>query len=151
MGKEVVVADDLKCPECDARRPDFSKVCPSCGAPPVKTNDHRDREEEVRGEDLEPYVTLRYIARLFKILAILMVVMLLGEVITGLVRDGQGALLTLLGEATRLLVLSGLMWGGGDITVLLVDAGHDLRVARILLGRINSALHEQAERDRPAA
>jgi hypothetical protein len=145
------VADEQKCPECDARRPDFSKVCPSCGAPPVRLGDHRDREEEVRGEDLEPYVTLRYIARLFKVLAILMVVMLIGEVVTGLVRDGQAALLTLLGEATRFMVLAGLMWAGGDITVLLIDAGHDLRVARILLGRINSALHEEARRNRPAA
>jgi len=60
--------------------------------------------EEVRDEDLEPYVTLRYIARLFKILAILMVVMLIGEVITGLVTEGGAALMTLSGEATKLRV-----------------------------------------------
>ncbi len=115
--------------------------------------DKRFHEEEVRDEDLQPYVTLRYIARLFKILAILMVVMLIGEVITGLVTEGTGALMTLIGEATKLLVIAGLMWGGGDITILLVDAGHDLRVARILLGRINNALTHEAppvER-RPAA
>jgi hypothetical protein len=104
-------------------------------------SDKRARVEEVRDEDLEPYVTLRYIARLFKVLAILMVVMLIGEVVTGLATEGGAALMTLIGEATRLLVLAGLMWGGGDITVLLIDAGHDLRVARILLGRINKALH----------
>lgn len=101
----------------------------------------RALDEEVRGEDLEPYVTLRYIARLFKVLAALMVVMLIGEVVTGLATEGTGALMTLIGEATKLLVIAGLMWGGGDITVLLIDAGHDLRVARILLGRINAALH----------
>jgi hypothetical protein len=112
----------------------------------------RGHEEEVRDEDLEPYVTLRYIARLFKVLAALMVVMLIGEIVTGIATEGQGALMTLLGEATRLLVLAGLMWGGGDITMLLVDAGHDLRVARILLGRINAALHhtEPRETDRAA-
>lgn len=103
-------------------------------------SDKRMHLEEVRDEDLEPYVTLRYIARLFKILAILMVVMLVGEVITGLVTEGGAALMTLIGEATKLLVIAGLMWGGGDITVLLIDAGHDLRVARILLGRINASL-----------
>jgi glucose uptake protein GlcU len=91
-------------------------------------------------------VTLRYIARLFKVLAVLMVVMLVGEVVTGLATEGQAALMTLLGEATRLLVLAGLMWGGGDITMLLVDAGHDVRVSRILLGRINSALHRTGEK-----
>ena len=101
--------------------------------------------EEVRGEDLEPYVTLRYIARLFKILAVLMVIMLIGEVVTGIMAEGTGALMTLIGEATKFLVIAGLMWSGGDITLLLIDAGHDLRVARILLGRINAALHERAQ------
>jgi hypothetical protein len=52
--------------------------------------------------------------------------------------------MTLLAETTRLLVLAGLMWAGGDITVLLIDAGHDLRVVRILLGRINSQLHHRS-------
>jgi hypothetical protein len=110
----------------------------------AEETEKRFREEEVRDEDLEPYVTLRYIARLFKILAVLMVVMLIGEVITGLVTEGTAALMTLIGEATKLLVIAGLMWGGGDITILLIDAGHDLRVARILLGRINNALTHEA-------
>lgn len=139
MGTEVI------CPECGTRRADASQVCPTCGAPPVKEGDKRGEEEEVRNQDLEPYVTLRYIARLFKILAILMAVMLIGEVVTGLVTEGQAALITLLGEATRLLVLAGLMWGGGDITLLLIDAGHDVRVARILLGRINAELHRRGQ------
>jgi len=139
------VATEVNCPECGSRRTEPSQVCPTCGAPPVREGELRGHEEEVRGEDLEPYVTLRYIARLFKVLAVLMVVMLVGEVVTGLATEGQAALMTLLGEATRLLVLAGLMWGGGDITMLLVDAGHDLRVARILLGRINSALHRTDE------
>ncbi len=137
------VEQSIKCPECGANRPEPSRSCPQCGAPPVRSDEHRAREEEVRGEDLEPYVTLRYIARLFKVLAVLMVVMLVGEVITGFATNGISAIMTLLGEATRFLVLAGLMWAGGDITVLLIDAGHDLRVARILLGRINSSLHER--------
>ena len=45
-----------------------------------------------------------------------------------------------------MLVLAGLMWGGGDLTLLLIDAGHDLRVARILLGRINAELHRRGTR-----
>jgi hypothetical protein len=135
----------IACPECGTQRPDPSKVCPACGAPPLRPGDKRTYEEEVRTEDLEPYVTLRYIARLFKILAVLMVVMLIGEVITGLMAEGTGALMTLIGEATKLLVIAGLMWGGGDITMLLIDAGHDLRVARILLGRINAALHQEGK------
>jgi hypothetical protein len=73
------------------------------------------------------------------------------EVITGFVTEGTGALMTLIGEATKLLVIAGLMWGGGDITVLLIDAGHDLRVARILLGRINASMkNDPIEEPRPA-
>ncbi len=145
------MAIELTCPECATRRADASQPCPTCGAAPVRPEDKRGREEEVRDQDLQPYVTLRYIARLFKILAILMVVMLIGEVVTGLVTEGQGALITLLGEATRLLVLAGLMWGGGDITLLLIDAGHDVRVARIILGRIHSELSKRSERTDRAA
>lgn len=141
----------VRCPECNAERPDPSRPCEQCGAPPVRANDKRAQEEEVRDQDLEPYVTLRYIARLFKVLAVLMVVMLIGEVVTGLVTNGIAALMTLLGEATRFLVLAGLMWAGGDITVLLIDAGHDLRVARILLGRINAALHHREDSTKKAA
>lgn len=130
------------CPDCGSPRPDWTKVCPACGAPPEP--EHRQGEpaaEGVRGTDLEPYVTLRYIARLFKVLAVLILIMLLGEVVTGLLIDGTGALVTLIGEGTRLLVMAGLLWAGGDLALLLIDAGHDIRVARILLGRINTQLH----------
>ncbi len=142
------VAATATCPECGAARSDPSRVCPACGAPPMRAGDKRALDNEVRTEDLEPYVALRYIARLFKVLAVLMLIMLLGEVVTGIVTNGITAFMTLLGEATRLLVLAGLLWAGGDITILLIDAGHDLRVARILLGRINAALHEQREKTR---
>jgi hypothetical protein len=116
-------------------------VCPACGAPP--STEHRQGEGPggVRGHDLEPYITLRYIAKLFKVLAVLIIVMLVGEVVTGLLIDGTSAAVTLLGEGTRLLVMAGLLWAGGDLALLLIDAGHDLRVARILLGRINAQMH----------
>ena len=132
---------EFQCPECQSRRTDPNVVCPTCGAPPIREGDQRSIEEEVRSQDLEPYITLRYIARLFKVLAVLMVVLLIGELIAGFMAEGSSSLPELIGEITRMIVLAGLMWGGGDITLLLIDAGHDLRVARILLGRINHELH----------
>ena len=69
------MADKVRCPECGAERPDPSRPCEQCGAPSLRPNDKRLNEEEVRDQDLEPYVTLRYIARLFKVLAVLMIVM----------------------------------------------------------------------------
>ena len=143
----MVVATESHCPECQSRRTDPSVVCPTCGAPPAREGDKRASEEEVRSQDLEPYVTLRYIARLFKVLAVLMVVMLIGEVIAGITTDAAEALPTLIGEITQMLVLAGLMWGGGDLALLLIDAGHDLRVVRILLGRVNHELHRRGMED----
>jgi hypothetical protein len=135
------VVTEFQCPECQSRRTDPSVVCPTCGAPPMREGDKRALEEEVRSQDLEPYVTLRYIARLFKVLAVLMVVLTIGEIVVGLMTEGASSLPELIGEITRLIVLAGLMWAGGDVTLLLIDAGHDLRVARILLGRINHEMH----------
>jgi hypothetical protein len=125
----------------------MSVVCPTCGAPPIREGDKRAIDEEVRSQDLEPYITLRYIARLFKVLAVLMVIMLIGEIVATVTTEGAFPLAELIGRVTQLLVLSGLMWGGGDITLLLIDAGHDLRVARILLGRINHELHRANAED----
>ena len=133
------------CPDCGTERTDLTKVCPACGAPPISETESREpgaTEAGVREADLEPYIALRYIARLFKVLAVLIVIMLLGEVVTGLLIDGTAAIVTLLGEGTRLLVMAGLLWAGGDFALLLIDAGHDLRVARILLGRINAVVHK---------
>jgi hypothetical protein len=67
----------------------------------------------------------------------------IGEIVAGLTTDAAEALPTLIGEITQMLVLAGLMWGGGDLAMLLIDAGHDVRVARILLGRINYELHRR--------
>jgi len=143
------VTTEITCPECQSRRSDPSVVCPTCGAPPVREGDKRATEEEVRSADLEPYVTLRYIARLFKVLAVLMVIMLIGEIVATVTTEAF-SLAELIGRVTQLLVLAGLMWGGGDLTLLGIDAGHDLRVARILLGRINHELHRKNAEDAAA-
>ena len=89
----------------------------------------------VRESDLEPYVGLGYLSKLFRFIAIFLAILLVAEVATGLVAQGRAAIPTLLAEASRLIVLAGLLWGAGDLAVLLIDVGHDVRAARILLGR----------------
>jgi hypothetical protein len=140
------VTTEIHCPECQSTRTDPSIVCPTCGAPPMQEGDKRTVEEEVRQHDLEPYVTLRYIARLFKVLALVMVILAIAEIFLG-VRSGEASITELVVELTRLVVIAGLMWAGGDLTLLVIDAGHDLRVARILLGRINAELHRKGRED----
>ncbi|HEU4560164.1 MAG TPA: hypothetical protein VFS20_20100 [Longimicrobium sp.] len=94
-------------------------------------------EMDVRDEDLEPHEGLRYIARLFKVLAILLILLLIGEIILGLVNRGNEAIPTLMVEATRIVVFAGLLWGAGDIALMLIESNHDLRATRILVGRLN--------------
>ena len=91
--------------------------------------------KEVRSSDIEPYTGLRYLSKLFRFMAIILVLLLLAEVVTGLMKQGRTAIPTLLGEMSRLIVLAGLLWGTGDLAILLIDVGHDVRAARILLGR----------------
>jgi hypothetical protein len=93
---------------------------------------------DVRDEDLEPHAGLRYIARLFKILAILLIFLLIAEAILGLVQQGQSAIPQLLVEATRLIVFAGLLWGAADMGLMLIESNHDLRATRILVGRLNN-------------
>ena len=87
---------------------------------------------DVRSSDLEPYVGLRYLSKLFKLMGVILGLLLLAEIITGFVAQGTAAVPTLLGEASRLIVLAGLLWG--------VGVGHDVRAARILLARQTHAL-----------
>lgn len=93
---------------------------------------------DVRDEDLEPHAGLRYIARMFKILAILLIFLLIAEIILGLVQQGQTAIPQLLVEATRLIVFAGLLWGAADMGLMLIESNHDLRATRILVGRLNN-------------
>ena len=97
-------------------------------------------EMRVRDVDLEPHAGLRYIARLFKVLAILLLLLLVAELVIGVVHEGQTALPTLLIEATRLVVFAGFLWGAGDMALMFIESNHDLRATRILVGRLNGRL-----------
>jgi hypothetical protein len=99
----------------------------------------------IRAEDTEPYLALQYVARLFKIAAMVVVVALVAEVVAGVALEGAGALLPLLAEVIRGVVLASILWGAGDLTLLLIDVGHDVRAARVLLGRISARASDEAE------
>jgi hypothetical protein len=106
------------------------------------TSEEGPPEARIREDDLEPHAGLRYIARLFKVLAILLGFMLIAEVVIGFSQDGTGAIGTLIVQATRLIVFAAFLWAAGDLALMLIESNHDLRATRILLGRINSRLQE---------
>jgi hypothetical protein len=97
-------------------------------------------DAQVRDEDLEPHEGLRYIARLFKVLSVLLVLMLIFEIFIGLAQQGSAAVPTLIVEATRLIVFAGLLWGMGDLALMFIESNHDLRATRILMGRLNGKM-----------
>ena len=101
----------------------------------------------VRSTDLEPYVGLRYLSKLFRLIAIILLLLLVAEIVTGLTTQGSAAIATLLGEASRLIVLAGALWGVGDLAILMIDVGHDVRAARVYLSRQHPTTGGQ-ERDR---
>lgn len=97
----------------------------------------------IRDADLEPYVGLRYLSKLFKLMALVTVLLIFAEVVTGLSSEGAMSPAMLFAEASRLVVLAGILWGAGDLAILFIDMGHDLRATRILIGR--QAVHHMAE------
>src|SRR3954471_15318884 len=103
-----------------------------------EAEEHLPPEMDVRDEDLEPHEGLRYIARLFKILAILLILLLIGEIVMGIMRQGSAAIPTLLVEATRLIVFAGFLWAAADMALMFIESNHDLRATRILVGRLNA-------------
>lgn len=98
----------------------------------------------VRAEDTEPYVGLQYVARLFKIVAMIVIVAIIAEVVAGLMYEGLGAGFNLFAEVIQGGVLAAMLWGAGDLTLLFIDVGHDVRAARVLLGRMSARMNADA-------
>jgi hypothetical protein len=118
----------------------------------TKERDHglTTQLEGLRASDIEPYTGLRYLSKLFRFMAIVLLLVLVAEIATGLYTQGAAAIPTLLGEASRLVVLAGVLWGTGDLAHLLIDVGHDVRAGRILMARGAAGGREFMPRDRAA-
>ena len=116
---------------------------------PVEHHDEGAIIAGIRATDIEPYTGLRYLSKLFRFMAIIMLLLLVAEIATGLYTQGAASIPTLLGEASRLIVLAGVLWGTGDLAHLLIDVGHDVRASRVLLARQTYHMTKDAAQDRP--
>src|SRR5215218_8090232 len=94
----------------------------------------------IRTEDTEPYIGLQYVARLFKIVAMVVIVALTAEIVAAVAMEGFDALLPLFLELLQGAVLAAVLWGASDLTLLFIDVGHDVRAQRVLLGRMSARL-----------
>jgi hypothetical protein len=117
------------------------------GAVPADASARRD-PGSIRADDTEPYIGLQYVARLFKVVAFLVLIALLLEIGVGVITEGTDALVPLIAEAVQLGVLSAILWGAADLTLLMIDIGHDVRAARVLLGRISARGEAESEAER---
>ena len=92
---------------------------------------------------MEPHVSIRNVGRLFKMLAFVILILLITEIALGVAQDGLEALPLLLLEVAQLLVIAGLLWGGGDLTQLVVETNKDVRASRVLLWQISQLMQMQ--------
>jgi hypothetical protein len=116
------------------------RVTPPDGGPSTGDAARRD-PGSIRAEDTEPYIGLQYVARLFKIVAMIVVVAIIAEVVAGLMYEGLEAGFNLFAEVIQGGVLAAMLWGAGDLTLLFIDVGHDVRAARVLLGRMSARMN----------
>jgi hypothetical protein len=117
-----------------------------------KATEHRDEGPiiaGIRATDIEPYTGLRYLSKLFRFMAIIVLLIAIAEIATGLYAQGASAIPTLLGEISRLIVIAGVLWGTGDLAHLLIDVGHDVRAGRVLLARQTYHMTKEHLFDRP--
>jgi hypothetical protein len=135
--QEADVADDRRIVDEGTKEEGLATKPEGHDGRPERPQDGEIRE--VRATDIEPYTGLRYLSKLFRFMAVILVVLLVAEVATGVYTQGSSAIPTLLGEASRLIVLAGVLWGTGDLAHLLIDVGHDVRAARILVARVAHA------------
>jgi len=108
---------------------------------------HASPAGELVADILEPHASLRYVARLFKALAFLLVLLLIAEIALGLVQQGTGAVPSLLVTATRLVVFAGVLWGLGDMALMFIESNHDIRATRVLVWQLNAMTQMRLERE----
>ncbi|HUG54654.1 MAG TPA: hypothetical protein VMR21_13690 [Vicinamibacteria bacterium] len=128
--------------------------------PPTADNDRRNLTPngrpvmagiQVRPEDVEPAKGLHRIAKLFRILSGLLVLLMAMQVTFGLTGTVPISLGVLFAEAIRLLIFAGVLWGAGDLADLYVKSHHETRATRILLARLTYRLapRDEAAEDEP--
>ncbi len=119
---------------------------------PVSDQQRRDTEERpmlagvpVREDDIESVKGLRFIAYLFRGMAMLLLLLMILQVMSGLSGAVEASPGVVFAEAVRLVIFAGLLWGAGDLAVLWVKSHYDIRASRILLARLEFMMRQQGE------
>jgi hypothetical protein len=101
----------------------------------------------VREDDVEAVKGIRTIAVLFRGMAILLLVLMALQVFFAATSTVPLSVGVVTAEAVRLIIFAGLLWGAGDLAVLIVKSHYDLRATRILTSRIAHMVRMTGEAD----
>ena len=108
---------------------------------------HRTSDQEhvlagvtVRGDDIESDKAIRAIARLFRGMSLLMILLMIVQVIAAATSTVQLSIGVVVANAVRLIIFAGLLWASGDLAVFAVKSHYDLRATRILMARVEHAI-----------
>lgn len=101
----------------------------------------------VRDDDVESARGLHSVAKLFRVLSAILLVLMALQVASGLTSSVEISYGVLIAEAMRLVIFAGLLWGAGDLADMVVKSHRDLRASRILLGRVARLLEPKATPD----
>ncbi len=99
----------------------------------------------VREEDIEPEKGIRAIALLFRGMALLLVFLMIVQVVFAVTSTVPLSVGVVFADAVRLVIFAGLLWGGGNVAVLLIRSHYDLRATRILTARLVHMVRQVGE------
>ena len=97
----------------------------------------------VREHDIEETKSIRFIAFLFRGMAILLLLLMAAQIAFGLMSTVPLSPGVLFADAVRLVIFAGLLWGAGELAVLWVKSHYDIRAQRILTSRIHYLLQQE--------
>ena len=97
----------------------------------------------VREHDIEETKAIRFIAFLFRGMAILLLLLMAAQIVFGLASTVPLSPGVLFADAVRLVIFAGLLWGAGELAVLWVKSHYDIRTQRILTSRIAYLLQQE--------
>jgi hypothetical protein len=99
----------------------------------------------VREHDIEETRSIRFIAFLFRGMAVMLLVLTAAQIVFGLTSTVPLSPGVLFADAVRLIIFAGLLWGAGELAILWVKSHYDIRAQRILTARIAHLLQQEVD------
>lgn len=99
---------------------------------------------EVRDEDLEPQPGLHFVGIVFRVSALVILLLALWQFTDWWLDRPPGniGMAVLVADTIRLVVVSALLWAASNLADLLIKSHYDVRASRILLARQTYMMHQ---------